>query len=98
MPYLVYCPIPSLLCLYSYLVSYTLLLQQTTALPYTTAQFQYRIAGMFGGGKVWRITSSKVVGEKKFGECLTAALRRRLLLLCTYHMYSSRELQLNSLA
>ena len=30
----------------------------------------YRIAGMFGRDKVWRITSSKVVGEKKFGECL----------------------------
>ena len=30
----------------------------------------YRIAGMFGGDKVWRIASSKVVGEKKFGECL----------------------------
>ena len=30
----------------------------------------YRIAGMFGGGKVWRIASSIVVGEKKFGECL----------------------------
>ena len=28
----------------------------------------YRIAGMFGGDKVWRI--AKVVGEKKFGECL----------------------------
>ena len=25
---------------------------------------------MFGGDKVWRIASSKVVGEKKFGECL----------------------------
>ena len=25
---------------------------------------------MFGGDKVWQITSSKVVGEKKFGECL----------------------------
>ena len=30
----------------------------------------YRIAGMFGGDKVWRIASSKVIGEKKFGECL----------------------------
>ena len=30
----------------------------------------YRIVGMFGGDKVWRITSSKVVGEKKFGKCL----------------------------
>ena len=30
----------------------------------------YRIAGMFGGDKVWRIALSKVVGEKKFGECL----------------------------
>ena len=31
---------------------------------------RYRIAGMFGGDKVWRIASLKVVGEKKFGECL----------------------------
>ena len=31
---------------------------------------RYRIAGMFGGDKVWRMASSKVVGEKKFGECL----------------------------
>ena len=26
--------------------------------------------GMFGGGKIWQIASSIVVGEKKFGECL----------------------------
>ena len=25
---------------------------------------------MFGEDKVWRIASSKVVGERKFGECL----------------------------
>ena len=31
---------------------------------------KYRIAGMFGGDKVWQIASSKVVGEKKFGEYL----------------------------
>ena len=30
----------------------------------------YRIAGMFGGDKVWQIASSKVVGEKKFGKYL----------------------------
>ena len=28
----------------------------------------YRIAGMFGGAKVWRNATSEVVGEKKFGE------------------------------
>ena len=37
---------------------------------YTQAFRLYRIAGMFGRDKVWQITSSKVVGEKKFGECL----------------------------
>ena len=30
----------------------------------------YCIVGMFGRDKVWQIASSKVVGEKKFGECL----------------------------
>ena len=30
----------------------------------------YRIAGMFGGNKVWRISPSKVNGEKKFGELM----------------------------
>ena len=28
----------------------------------------YRIAGMFGGVDVWRITNLKVIGEIKFGE------------------------------
>ena len=41
---------------------------------------------MFGGGKVWRIASSKVVDEKKLWQMPTAALRRRLLLLII--MYS----------
>ena len=34
------------------------------------AKVNYHIVGMFGGDKVWRIASSKVVGKKKFGECL----------------------------
>ena len=29
-------------------------------------QLVYRIARMFGGDKVWRIASSKVVGEKAY--------------------------------
>ena len=36
---------------------------------------------MFGGDKVWRITLSKVVGEKKFGECMPTAALCGLLLL-----------------
>ena len=28
----------------------------------------YRIAGKFGGGKVWRIDSFRAFGERKFGE------------------------------
>ena len=39
-------------------------------LTYRYCWILYRIVGMFGGDKVWRIASSKVVGEKKFGECL----------------------------
>ena len=41
--------------------------------------FKYRIAGKFGGGKVWRTALLKVVGEKKFGELHLAALSRLLL-------------------
>ena len=37
--------------------------------------YDYRIAGMFGGDKVWRIASSKVVGKKKVWRMPTAALR-----------------------
>ena len=31
---------------------------------------QYRIAGKFGGEKVWRIDSFRVFGERKFGELI----------------------------
>ena len=31
---------------------------------------QYRIAGKFGGGKVWRIDSFRAFGERKFGELI----------------------------
>ena len=30
----------------------------------------YRIAGKFGGGKVWRIDSFRAFGERKFGELI----------------------------
>ena len=30
----------------------------------------YRIAGKFGGGKVWRIDSVRAFGERKFGELI----------------------------
>ena len=30
----------------------------------------YRIAGKFGGGKVWRIDSIRAFGERKFGELI----------------------------
>ena len=35
----------------------------------------YCIAGMFGGDKVWRIASSKVIGEKKFGKCIARLIK-----------------------
>ena len=46
---------------------------------------------MFGGGKVWRITSSKVVSEKKFGECLQQHCTATyyyyyVLITCTVHV------------
>ena len=30
----------------------------------------YRIAGKFGGGKIWRIDSFRTFGERKFGELI----------------------------
>ena len=32
----------------------------------------YRIAGMFGGDKVWRIASSKVVGKKSLANAYSS--------------------------
>ena len=31
---------------------------------------EYRIAGKFGGGKVWRIDSFRAFGERKFGKLI----------------------------
>ena len=44
---------------------------------------------MFGGDKVWRITSSKVVGGKKFGECLKqhcTAYYYYVIITCRVHV------------
>ena len=48
----------------------------------------YRIAGMFGGDKVWRIALSKVIGEKKFGECLQqrCAAYYYVIITCRVHV------------
>ena len=35
---------------------------------------RYRIAGKFGGGKVWRIDSFRAFGERKFGELIDQAM------------------------
>ena len=35
---------------------------------------KYRIAGKFGGGKVWRIESFRAFGERKFGELINQAM------------------------
>ena len=43
---------------------------------------------MFGGDKVWQIASSKVVGEKMFGECLQqrcVAYYYYVIITCTVH-------------
>ena len=34
----------------------------------------YRIAGKFGGGKVWRIDSFRAFGERKFGKLIDQAM------------------------
>ena len=44
---------------------------------------------MFGGDKVWRIASSKVVGKIKCGECLQqhcAAYYYYVIITCTVHV------------
>ena len=39
----------------------------------------YRIAGKFGGGKVWRIDSFRAFGERKFGKLIDQAMGYYLL-------------------
>ena len=34
----------------------------------------YRIAGKFGGGKVWRIDSFRAFGKRKFDELIDQAM------------------------
>ena len=37
---------------------------------YEEISLAYRIAGKFGGGKVWRIDSVQAFGERKFSELI----------------------------
>ena len=37
---------------------------------YILTDLYYRIAGKFGGGKVWRIDSFRAFGERKFGKLI----------------------------
>ena len=39
-------------------------------LHYEEIYLAYRIAGKFGGGKVWRIHSVQAFGERKFSELI----------------------------
>ena len=38
--------------------------------PKIMPRLVYRIAGKFGGGKVWRIDSFRAFGERKFGKLI----------------------------
>ena len=37
---------------------------------------KYRIAGKFGGGKVWQIYSFRAFGKKQFGELIHRSAKR----------------------